>query len=279
MDDFSPRRAPVEYWFWRFRAGDLSFLVDFIVRQDRDAEVRVSVWVRGEGRVARVTNGGASAAESGIAIGKSVFERRGSHGAVDDIRWDLAWDAGSRLVDPSPPLLGRLHALDLEILIRPDARFRGSVTVGEETFTIDDVAGAITHYWGRRLPDRWWWISASEFEGAPGMRLEAIVLRSSVWGRGRLPVDLGYLWVTDGTQADMTVWPVTGILRSRILGAVIQIDSLSALGRHHRVRASAPETSFNDLGEGIRQTLLGDLVCDGARAVAGTVGLESRHSG
>ena len=279
MDDFSPRGAPVEYWFWRFRAGDLSFLVDFIVRQDRDAEVRVSVWVRGEGRVARVADHRATAAESGITIGERVFDRHGSRGGVDDIRWDLSWVPGGTLVDPSPPVLGRLHALDLEIRIRPFARFSGSVTVGGEAFTIDDVPGALTHYWGRRLPDRWWWISASEFEGAPDMRLEAIVLRSSLWGRGRLPLDLGYLWVSDGRGSDLTISPVTGILRSRALGGGIQIDSLNARGRRHRVRASALETSFNDLGEGIRQTLLGDLECDGSRAVAGTVGLESRPSG
>lgn len=52
MDNFASREAPLEYWFGTFNAGDLGFLVDFIVRRRTgEGEVRVSLWVRGHGRV------------------------------------------------------------------------------------------------------------------------------------------------------------------------------------------------------------------------------------
>jgi len=46
-------------------------------------------------------------------------------------------------------------------------------------------------------------------------------------------------------------------------------------GRQHRITCRAG-TSYNDLGEGIRQTLLGELTLDGSTAIAGTVGIEAR---
>src|SRR3954465_9488265 len=56
MDDFAGRLAPLEYWFLKVVSGDLAFLVDWIVRKDAgEAEVRVSLWVRGHGRVVRDT--------------------------------------------------------------------------------------------------------------------------------------------------------------------------------------------------------------------------------
>ena len=53
MDAFSPRpNAHLDYWFWKFHVGDLAFLVDLIVRRQTGlAEVRVSQWLRGVGRV------------------------------------------------------------------------------------------------------------------------------------------------------------------------------------------------------------------------------------
>jgi hypothetical protein len=54
MDDFESRGAPLEYWFFKFNHGHLAFLVDFITRRrQQQAEVRLSLWVRGNGRVER----------------------------------------------------------------------------------------------------------------------------------------------------------------------------------------------------------------------------------
>ena len=52
--DVASRGAPLEYWFVKLHADGLAFLADFIVRRSiGQAEVRVSMWVRGQGTVAR----------------------------------------------------------------------------------------------------------------------------------------------------------------------------------------------------------------------------------
>ena len=49
-----------------------------------------------------------------------------------------------------------------------------------------------------------------------------------------------------------------------------------SVGRETHLTARAPRTSFNDLGEGIHQTLLGDLTLDGWGSCSGRAGLEIR---
>jgi len=57
MDDFGVRRGPLEYWFAKVAGGDLAFLVDWIIRRAIGrAEVRVSLWMAGKGRVVRATS-------------------------------------------------------------------------------------------------------------------------------------------------------------------------------------------------------------------------------
>jgi hypothetical protein len=72
----------------------------------------------------------------------------------------------------------------MQLLSCPQARFQGSVRVGQERFAISDASGMLCHYWGVRLPARWCWVSASNLGGEAGA-VEAIVLRSRLWGLPR----------------------------------------------------------------------------------------------
>ncbi len=186
MDDFAPRSAALEYWFWKFNSGDLAFLVDFIVRRRTgEAEVRVSLWVRGLGRVEHERGDVWSTDPRRVAIGESELQPQGSTGVAGDISWDLRWTGGADLVEPLPGLVARARPLDMQFLLRPGARFSGSVRVGSEIFAVDDVPGAFTHYWGRRLSEKWLWISATSFEGDPLRRLEVLIARSRLWAAFR----------------------------------------------------------------------------------------------
>jgi hypothetical protein len=277
MDDFDTRGAALDYWFWKFHCDDLDLLVDFIVRRRiGTAEVRVSLWAPGRQGVERLVSDDWSSVGSRVAIGGQTLDTGGSRGAVHDLSWDLRWDRGPAIVNPRPALMGPIHPFDIEIVIRPLARFSGSVTLADRTYRLDDVPGAVCHYWGRRLADRWCWISVTEFEQNPSQRLELVIANSKLWGRGRLPLPIGYLWVTDGSREELVVSALTGLLRERRDGDSTVIDSVRLDGTRHRVRAAAPAGAFNDLGEGIRQTLLADLEFDGLRAVPGRVGLEFR---
>jgi len=130
---------------------------------------------------------------------------------------------------------------------------------------------------GRGLARRWVWLSATSFEGAPDRRLEGIVsLRTRLWGGPTSPVSMGYLWSTDGERTDFTISSVNGAVTSRPVPGGIAIESMRLGGPRHRVVATWGDAIPNDIGEGIVQTMHGNLVIDGHRAVPGTVGLEAR---
>ena len=276
-----PRRAALDYWFFNIRVGDLGFLVDFIVRAAHggDVEVRVSRWVRGTGTVERTIEP-LIRGDRIVAAAAAWLGLHASGGRVGRSAWELGWEPGSRRLDARPPT-GPFHPGDLELIALPDVRFSGWVEIDGERFDIDRVPGSLTHYWGRRLSDRWIWISASQFPADPGRRVEALRAWTKSWGHGPgLPI--GYVWTTDGTRDQLTVSPVNGLVRARMHGAAAgdrlatSIDSIRFDGSRHRLQVSAPRGSFNDLGEGIAQTLLADLTFDGIAASASSVGYEVR---
>lgn len=283
LDDFTSHATALNYFFFNFRAGELSFLVDFIQRRgdDESVELRLSYWVRGAGRVERESGSPLTRPNGVVATGFASLDRDRSAGSVGDCRWDLGWTVGNARVHPTVPILGALHPGDLDIVIYPAARFEGWVEVAGERFDVRNRPGTFTHYWGRRLADRWVWVSAAEFPGEPDRRVEALQAWTRTWGRGP-SYPFGYVWSTDGQHEDLTISPVTGLVTVRWnsddpgVRTVAGISSAGIGRTRHRLEVSAPSSSFNDLGEGIRQTLLADLAIDGIQAVPATVGFERR---
>lgn len=70
--------------------------------------------------------------------------------------------------------------------------------------------------------------------------------------------------------------PLSGAISTRRDDHGVRFTSLRADGRRHIIDCSAAASTFNDAGEGIRQTVMADLSLDGHRRAAGTVGLEFR---
>jgi hypothetical protein len=151
------------------------------------------------------------------------------------------------------------------------------VLVGAERFDVNEVPGAFYHYWGRRLADRWVWLSATQFEGQPDRRVEGVFgIRTRLFGRAPLPLPVSVLWTTDGAHREELVSGVNAIIRVKPLASTITVDARGVLGPRHRLVAAWGEVEPNDLGEGIIQTMHADLALDEIRAVPGTVGLEVR---
>jgi hypothetical protein len=277
MEDFESRGAPLEYWFFKFNSGPLAFLVDFIARRrQHQAEVRLSLWVRGTGRVERAYSSSWRTNPTTVAIAGCELGSGASHGAVADIEWQLDYQAGSTRIDPAPLALKLLRPLDMQLLSRPQARFRGSVRVGQERFAISDASGMLCHYWGVRLPERWCWISASNLGGEDGA-VEAMLLRSRLWGLPRPRLDTGYLFVTQGNRTRTLVSPLTALMRLQGSWHDFQLHTRPLTsGERILLECSANPEQYNDLGEGIRQTLLGTCRVNGATAVSGSAGLEVR---
>jgi hypothetical protein len=269
--------AALDYRFFKLHAGDLAFLVDFIVRRrSGEAEVRVSLWVRGAGRVVRSRDTRWSARDDEVVVGDCVLTASGSRGSVDDVEWDLRFDPGPTVVAPRVPLLSRAGAFDLTLTSRPRSTFDGRVGVGGERFPVAGVTGALTRYQGRRLPDRWHWISADAFAGTD-LAVEAVVMRTRLWGvPPALPA--GYLWTGEGGRERLVVSPLTGLIQVTGIAADYVLTARGP-GGTVRLRCIGDRALYNDLGEGIAQTLLGRCTRGSDGATDDHAGLEHRGSG
>jgi hypothetical protein len=280
MDGFAPRsNAAIDYWFWKFHVEDLAFLVDVIIRRGGDgyAETRVSQWQGGVGRVIHATSPAWDEAPGRVVAGDTDLRPGQCAGAAEDVSWELRWSDGGVVVSPLPGPIVRAGTFDSSILVWPFARFDGCVQVGDRRYDVRDVPGTFYHYGGRRLLERWVWISATSFEGEPDRRLEAVVGgRSRLFGRLPYPIPLSFLWTTDGRRSDLTVSTINGLIRTRPAPGGIAIDAARLGGPRHRVVATWGDAGANDVGEGILQTMLGDVTVDGVRAVSGTTGVEMR---
>jgi hypothetical protein len=276
MTDLTVRGSPLEYWFFRLNTGPLAFLVDFIIRRRLGAaEMRVSLWVDGVGRVERLNSTAWRTERETVDAAECTIGPQRTTGRVDDVEWDLDLELGSSRIDPAVPPVRLLHPFDMEIASRPRAKFTGQLTVGDRMFPCVDVPGLVSHYWGRRLPDRWWWISANLFEDND-VAVEALFARTRVWNSARVPMNAGYLWIEHRGAVQQVIHPLNGLIR--VEGSQ-EAFSLRArrLGRPGiTVRCTAVPSSYSDLGEGIKQTLLGDCLIEGIGEARGTAGLEFR---
>jgi hypothetical protein len=139
-------------------------------------------------------------------------------------------------------------------------------------YDIAAAPGSVTHYWGRRLPDRWHWISANGFDS--DLALECVLLRTRLWGRPPV-LSAGYLWLSRDGRDRLVVSPLTGLIT--VTGERTDY-TLTARGPRTttRLRCSAPPDAYNDLGEGIRQTLVGRCAVLGTDDLDPRAGLEYR---
>jgi hypothetical protein len=270
-EDLASRNAPLEYWFIKLHAGDLAFLVDYIIRRASGrSEVRVSLWTAGRGRVARTYAEGRSSGAD-VFIGDDRFGPDRCTGSAPDIAWDLTYASRPGRAAPRVPLLD--GAFDMSLVSLPRTVFDGSVVVDGVRYDVAAAPGSVTHYWGRRLPERWHWISANGFPGTD-LALECVLMRTRLWGRPPA-LTAGYLWTFRDGRDRLLVSPLTG----RLTVAGQRTDyTLTARGPRitTRLRCSAPPEAYNDLGEGIRQTLLGRCALVGTDDIDGRAGLEYR---
>jgi hypothetical protein len=130
------------------------------------------------------------------------------------------------------------------------------------------------HYWGRRLADSWVWVSADGV-GDDGAVVEAAAFRSRLWGRSGTGLTAGYVVVDSGNTRQQVVAPAYGRVTVRGSATAFTIDA-ATVGRSLHLSARAPLDTYNDLGEGIHQTLLGELSVEGRGSCVGRAGLEVR---
>jgi hypothetical protein len=262
--------AALEYWFFKVNAGPLALIVDWIARR-RTGELWLRASVHAPGKRVVLFERSAepvSAAPSGISAQRTA-------GQVGDIRWDLAIDCGDDWIAPDIFPARLLRMTDLALVSAPLAAFSGGIWLGDERTELQHAPGLVSHYWGRQLAAEWWWVSANQFD-RPSVAVECSVFRSALWGIPiGLPLAYLYLRWPDGRALRMS--PPA---RARVTGTPERFTiTVRPLGGQP-IRLQAAGREYGDFGEGIANTLIGDLdIYLGdqllARA-AGTAGLERR---
>jgi hypothetical protein len=91
-----------------------------------------------------------------------------------------------------------------------------------------------------------------------------------------MPMSIALAWIAGSDGEEIVVSPLRGLVRSRRRGTGWVVDIVTLRGRRHRITLDKGDIAPNDLGEGITQTLGGDLTVDGIRATGATVGVETR---
>lgn len=92
-------------------------------------------------------------------------------GAMDDLRWDLRWQAAPRPYLPINPALGRLGlAKTVFVLPHADVAIDGLITIGDQRLELSGARGGQAHLWGSEHAESWAWAHCNDLrspDGAP----------------------------------------------------------------------------------------------------------------
>ncbi len=281
LDGFGVRRSRVDYAFFKFNLPErgMGMLIDFIVRRRRrQAQIRASLYLPDGGGSVYHADFPFSAvrhdARNSISIGDAWLGPTGSQGAIGPISWDLVFQPTATVIDPLT--LGRLQPFDLRLRSVPDVLMSGSASVARHGYSFSHEQGMVGSYHGRRLPDHWYWVSASAFE-QPGVSLECMLLDSSIFGLPFTRASVGYFHLrTPDTNMTLT-HPLNGKLRISGSRNDLHVVARQRHGDEVTVHCKAAESSFHHLGDRLHTTLLGECIIDGLATADGTAGVAERE--
>ena len=264
--------AALEYWFFKVNAGPTALLVDWIARRRvNELWLRVSIHSPNK-REVLLAKHALPTAKEGIPIS---LER--TTGQIEEVSWALDIDCKQEWIAPDIFPARLLSMTDLALVSAPRAVFTGQIRHGKQQIELQQAPGLVSHYWGRQLSAEWWWVSANQFD-RDGVAVECAVIRSALWGIPvRLPLAYLYLRYPEGR-----VFVTSPPARARVEGSPEGFEIKFQRIRGETITLSARGRDYGDLGDGIINTLVGDLeIRQGNRVIAraqGTAGLERRVS-
>lgn len=260
----------LEYWFFKFNHQGVALLVDWIARRRTGASVvRISIHSPTAREVIFLDHAPI------LENGPPELSMKATSWYEGDVRWELALETSVERIRPQIFPAEQLKVFDMSLVSAPRVSFNGWVEHRGNRYPIDQALGMVSHYWGRRLPEEWWWISANQFSDAD-VSVECSFLRSRIWG-STIGVPIGYFYYRRGSRSSLLISPPARITVAGSQDA-FQVVVRSLLGRKIILEARGRE--YADLGDGIVNTLNGDLqLTEVGKTVAhaeATVGLERR---
>ncbi len=286
--NYGQRRAALDYAFFKLTLPehDVALLVDFIVRRRiRIAQVRVSVHAPLGGGVSwteipldRFVIGSMMSPDQGAHIGDNWLSSVGSRGTVGTTAWDLTFQPASSVLSPQIRLLEPLHAFDLSLQSVPHVRFRGNLHIAGQRYEVSEPPGMVSSYFGRALPEYWFWISCNTFD-RQDLALECVVSRMALFG-GPFRLKTGYFSVYTAESCETILSPINGSIRLEDTREALTITAHSHSGKTaYRLQCSASKNDYHDLDDRIQTTLLGSCKLLGFASANRTAGLEERMPG
>jgi len=283
-----PADSPFEHWFFKLNAVPLALLVDWVIRPDRPPHLRISVQSVAEPRVTWHEDTDRQVPTDGwIGIGGAALGPGHTSGQAGEVAWDLHYTCAVPALDPLHEMgpLAR-HALRLlslppmQIVSLPIVTFSGTLSYQGHTWTVEDAAGAVSHYWGAHLPEHWLWVNAAG-DDPPHTAVEAVVVRTRAVNRFGPRVWLGYLWLWDKTteraQSQLFVHPLHGHIDVRGTMDAPLLRAVPWHGTGILVRCRAHPKTWQRLGDEIVNTLAGDCRVVGGMYCFGKAGIEWRR--
>lgn len=260
----------LEYWFFKVNAGSVALLVDWIARRRHNEYVlRVSIHSPEQRAVLF------DKLPSPMIDEQNFITTQRTVGHLGDISWALDIECDNERIEPDIFPAKLLRMTDLALVSAPLATFTGWVHHGPLHVELQRAPGMIAHYWGRQLAHEWWWVSANQFD-QEDIAVECAVFRSSLWGIPiRLP--LAYLYLRRANARKFVISP-PALAQATGTPEKFEIQFRSFAAKTITLRAQGRD--YGDLGDGIVNTLVGDLdIWEGSQLIAraeGTAALERR---
>jgi len=164
-----------------------AFWIRYTVRKPPGGEPSASVWFThfrpGAVRAGKVTVPVGQQPQVGVVIDSvGSVDFAGARGSLDGVTWDLSFTDGA----PAMTHLRR-HWMYVSPIPKtkstsphPDLRISGTVTVDDETFTLDRWHGMLGHNWGSEHALRWVWLRGAGFAEDPSAWLDVVIGRIKV---------------------------------------------------------------------------------------------------
>lgn len=260
----------LEYWFFKVNAGSVALLVDWIAYRGRNEYLlRVSIHSAQQRTVLF------DKLPSPMIDEQNFITTQRTLGHLGDISWALDIECDNERIEPDIFPAKLLRMTDLALVSAPLAKFTGWVQHGPLHVELQGAPGMIAHYWGRQLPHEWWWVSVNQFD-QEDVAVECAVLRSSLWG---IPVrfPISYLYLRSVNERKFIISP-PALVQVKGTPEKFEIQFQPFAAKIITLRAQGHD--YGDLGDGIINTLVGDLeIWEGKRLIGraeGTAALERR---
>ena len=166
----------------------------------------------------------------GFAAGEVRDDGQSLSGTAGQISWHLTCTASGPPMFTFPAWAWRREVLPAaQIVSRPEARYSGTITVGEERLDVRDAVGAAARIYGHGNARRWVWLHADLGDGEV---CEVVAAVSTRPGLRRLP-PLAMVQLRGLQDGD---WPRDPLAAAPLLRTRIGQDRWSVRGRIGRRR-------------------------------------------